>query len=318
MRAVVVLAIAVGCAGALGLAGEASRVVFVRDNEIYTGSEDGSRICQLTSDGKPKHMPKWSPRGTEIAYLTSGDMSANPKSMAKIEVISVSGQHMGTAPVLVTMTDGTEVAGMRWVDSIGWNDPRNIFAEGSASPYSGQYRIMDARTGRAVNGYIVSQSATCSSKGQVAYWTAVFSPSMAMRLEINGKEVGFEFPDVNSLPSISVPLVWTPDCEYVAFVDPRPPAALVLIGAEQGERKVQLPGCGFEAGELTLIKEGLLITGATKAMIYDFRENTVSEAPKVLLQRVEQQRTERERLVLELGGESPDWFTDPPTPLPAN
>lgn len=109
MKVIVALIIASTCAEALALAGGASRVVFVRNSQIYTASEDGSQLRQLTTDAKTKQYPKWSPDGTRIAYLTEGDMSKDPKSRAKIEVISVSGEHLGTAPVLVTDADGTLV-----------------------------------------------------------------------------------------------------------------------------------------------------------------------------------------------------------------
>ena len=194
MKAIVVLAIAVTCAEALALAGGVSRVVFVRDNEIYTATEDGSQLRQLTSDGRTKQHPEWSPDGTRIAYLTDGDMSRDPKSRAKIEIITVDGKSVGTVPVLVTMADGTEVGGMRWIDSIGWYGSQGVFVEGSASPYSGEYRTIAIQSGQ-MGGYVVSQSATCPLKGQVAYWIPVFPPSKALRLEINEKEVGFEFPE---------------------------------------------------------------------------------------------------------------------------
>ena len=148
MRAAIALMTVVAWAQALALAGGDSRVVFVRDNEIYTANEDGSSLRQFTSDGKPKQMPRWSPDGTEIAYLTSGDMSANPKSRAKIEIITAGGKRVGTAPVLVTMADGSEVVGMRWVESIGWFDAQHIFAEGSVNPHVDEFRTINIRTGK--------------------------------------------------------------------------------------------------------------------------------------------------------------------------
>ena len=134
MKLCMILMIAFDLKNALASASAPPWVVFIRNNEICTARGDGSGLRQLTADSKPKQMPKWSPDGTEIAYLTSGDMSGNPKSRAKIEVITTDGKHVGTAPVLVTMPDGTEVGGMRWVDSIGWFDPQHVFAEGSVSP----------------------------------------------------------------------------------------------------------------------------------------------------------------------------------------
>jgi hypothetical protein len=315
MKAVVVLAIAVTCAEALALAGGASRVVFVRNNQIYTASEDGSQLRQLTTDAKTKQYPKWSPDGTRIAYLTEGDMSKDPKSRAKIEVISVSGEHLGTAPVLVTDADGTLVGGMRWIDAIGWYDSQHVFVKGSASPYSGEFRTIDVRSGK-MGGYIVGGFAVCASKGLIAYWAPVFPPSKAKRLEINERDAGFEFPDYNVLPTIFVPLAWTPDCEHLAFLDLRPPATLVLVQENKVVRKVNLPSEDFRLDGLTPDKQGLVLAGSKKTLIYSWQKNTLSEAPQILLKEIELRRAERERVVKELGGESPDWTTDSPLRSP--
>ncbi len=146
-------------------------------------------------------------------------MSANPKSRSKIEIISASGKHVGTAPVLVTQADGTQVAGMRWAEAIGWTDPQHVFAEGSANPYAGEYRTIDVLSGK-MGGYIGAGFATCASKGWVAYWTPVFPTHRSMQVEVNGRDVGFGFPDaIDGIPDIHVPLQWTPDCQYFAFLD---------------------------------------------------------------------------------------------------
>lgn len=311
MKAVVALAIAVTCAEALS--GGASRVVFVRNNEIYTATEDGSELRRLTTDGKTKQHPKWSPDGMRIAYLTEGDTSKDPKSRAKIEIITQDGKHAATAPVLVTLADGTEVGGMRWIDTVGWYDSQHVFVKGSASPYSGEFRTIDVRSGK-MGGYIVGSFAVCASKGLIAYWAPVFPPSKAKRLEINERAVGFEFPDYNVLPTLSVPLLWTPNCEYLVFVDLRPAATLVVVKDNKVERKVKLPGEDFKIDGLAPDNRGLLLAGSTKTFIYNMRQNTLSEAPATVLTQIKSQRAQRERIVRELGGESPDWFVDDRAP----
>ena len=315
MKVIVALIIASTCAEALALAGGTSRVAFVRNNEIYTANEDGSNLRQLTSDGKSKQMPKWSPDGTRIAYLTDGDMSANPKSRAKIEIITVDGKHVGTAPILVTLADGSEVAGMSGVEYIGWFNAQHVFAKGHINPYSGEFRTIDIRSGK-MGGYAGAGFSACPQKGQIAFWAPTFPPDKRMRLEVNGEDTDrFAFPDWDKLPDIHVPLLWTPGCQNVALVDPRPPAALILVGAEHGERRVPLPDWGFEAAQLTLVNNRLLMKGASKALVYDFRRNTVAEAPQVLLKQLETQRAARDQVLKKLGGESPDWFTDAPGSL---
>jgi len=310
MKVVIFLILAAACSQATALLAGDSRVVFVRDNEIYTASGDGSNLHQLTSDRSPKQVPTWSPDGTEIAYLTSGDMHADPKSLAKIEVITVDGKHVGTAAVLVTMPDGTEVLGMGGVDSIGWFDAQHVFAEGGVNPYADEFRTIEIKTGE-MGGFTGVGYATCPSKGRIAFWAPIFPPDVALQLQVNAEETNrFTFPDSDKLPDIHVPLLWTPGCDNVAFVDPRPPAALVLIGADHGERRVSLPGWGAEVAELTPVNGGLLLRGAHQALVYDFQQNTVAEAPQALLAQLDSERAARERVVRELKGESPDWRTD--------
>lgn len=311
MKAAITLMIAAAWAEALALAGGPSRVTFVHNNEICVANDDASNFRQLTSDGKPKQMPKWSPDRTQIAYLTGGDMSANPKSRAKIEVITADGKHVGTAPVLVTMADGTEVGGMRWVGFMGWFDAQRVFADGSINPHVGEFRTIDIQTGK-MGGFGGGGYSTCPSKGEVAFWAPTFPPDKRMRLEVNGTGTDrFIFPDWDKLPDIHVPLLWTPGCRDVAFVDPRPPAALVLIGVGHGERRVPLPHRPFGVARLTLVNGSLLIRGASKALTYHFRQNTVAEAPQALLSQLDAERAARQRLVRELGGDSPDWYSDP-------
>lgn len=315
MKAGVLFTILAMCINVLCMAGESGRVVFVRDNEIYTANGDGSNIRRITVDGKQKQWPKWSPDGTRIAYLTEGDMSANPKSRSKIEIISASGKHVGTAPVLVTLPDGTPVAGIRWVELIGWYDFDHVFAAGSANPYVVEYRTIDIRTGR-MGGYGGGNFATCATKGQVAFWTPVFPTHRSMQLEVNDKEMGFGFPDaIDGIPDIHVPLQWTPDCQYLAFLDLRPPATLVLVRANRVEGKVRLPQEGiFHPDGLTPDGTGLLLAGSKKTLIYDFQKNTLSEAPPAIVKQVRLQRAAREGMVQKLGGTDPDWFPQGPSP----
>jgi hypothetical protein len=312
-----ILVIACALSNALAPASAPPSVVFIRNNEIYTARGDGSGLRQLTSDSKPKQMPKWSPDGARIAYLTTGDMTRDPKSHAKIEIISVDGQHVATVLVLATMTDGTEVGGMRWVDSIGWFDARHVFADGEGlNPHVGEFRTIDIATGK-MGGFGQGGFETCPSKGRVAFWAPTFPPDKKMRLQVNKEDTDrFVFPDWDKLPDIHIQLLWTPACQDVALVDPRPPAALVLVGADLVVRRVPLPDWPFENAHLSIVDHALLMRARSKALLFDLRQDAVPEAPHALLQRVDSERAARERVVQELKGESPDWWIAPPTPEP--
>ncbi|MBZ5552738.1 MAG: hypothetical protein LAO21_08475 [Acidobacteriia bacterium] len=45
-------------------------VVFLKDSEVYSVRTDGSDLRQLTSDENPKDLPRWSPDGKPIAFMS--------------------------------------------------------------------------------------------------------------------------------------------------------------------------------------------------------------------------------------------------------
>jgi len=291
---------------------DAVRVTFVRDQQIYTANGDGSGVRQLTTGGTWKKMPKWSPDGTEIAYVTEGDRSRDPKSRWKIEVVSRDGQHVGTAPIRVTSADGTEIGTMRGVEYMGWLDDNHVYADGSFNPYNGEFRAIDVHSEKegpwlAGNGFV-----TCPAKGWVAFFAPTFPPDKLLRVEVNAEDTDrYIIPDWDKLPSVNVKLLWTPNCQDVALVNAEPPATLILVGAEHGVRKIPLPDWPFENPALSIVNRMLLIRSGSKALLYDFHRNAITEAPPMLLQQLDSDRAAREKVVQELNGISPDWWPAP-------
>lgn len=51
---------------------DGSRIVFVRDGDIYTTALDGSGFHRLTNTPGPERQPRWSPNGKSIAYAHLG------------------------------------------------------------------------------------------------------------------------------------------------------------------------------------------------------------------------------------------------------
>ena len=74
---------------------------------------------------------------------------------------------------------------------------------------------------------------------------------------------------------------------------------------------MKLPGEDFKIEGLTRENNGLLLVGSTRTLLYDLRQDTLSDAPLTLVERVQLHRAARERVVRELGGNSPDWYDEP-------
>lgn len=127
--------VAIGPSSATDL-GTEGKIVFVRQNQIYTSTKTGSGVQKLTSVGK-NYRPKWSPSGQAIAYLNEDStghvnvfkMSATGSSKTKV---TTSG-HVTTAPVW--SPDGKTIA-FAQTGSFNWTPFCN---PNCAYPYGGTY-----------------------------------------------------------------------------------------------------------------------------------------------------------------------------------
>ena len=126
----------------LGLS-TADKMEFVKGDALVIANGDGTNPRDLVKDGEPKAHPSWSPDGTRIAYEIAGNSARDQKSYATLIVIDRDGKRVAAVSVLSTLSDGSEVAGMRFVERGGWHSRTTLFAEGSANPYVAEYRVLD-------------------------------------------------------------------------------------------------------------------------------------------------------------------------------
>lgn len=282
-----------------------SQIAFIKDGQVYVASGEGTSVRQLTFNPSIKRMPKWSPKGTEVAYW---EVQTSSTSLGTLVVIRAdNGKRLGRFPVATVTRAGVRIEGMRAIERIGWFSNEDLFAEGEINPYIEEYRIINLRTGgiRSSGGFGFS---TCAARGDAAFWEAVYPQQTSLKLSTTEtKGPLFEFPKANELPTLNVPITWSNSCGFLAFIDARPPAHLVVISPGNGTRRtISLPD-GPDSEEVKAWGQGFLI-GVKQQLLYEGSTSTVEHTPTDVLEKLDK-ISELQRHVSEvLGGSEFDWW----------
>ena len=281
------------------------RIVLLRGNDLLTAKHDGSDVKVLVKDSVGKAEPRWSPDRKKIVYRVAGDKTGNEESHSKLIVITVDGSRLRDIPVLATESDGTIVGGMRFVEENGWLSNTALYAMGSANPRIGEYRIFDPDTGLEVGGYLGTGFVTCATKGQVAYVTIGRTESGATtsQLEVNGTAIYSSSSGKDSIDH----LTWSNDCNRLAFTDTGGGAGkfIVMRGAVR-EASIPLRATMLDPLSIISADQSFLLQGARNAVYYDTITRSLRPNP-VMLNKMNQTRLEREKVLRRLGGTSADW-----------
>ena len=223
MKCIVVVLLTMQLLPAATAAGDDQVVksVFVKDSEIYITDSGSIHARQLTRDGLPKSRPVLSKNGKRVAFLR------DDKSPA-------------LANVVIMLADGTSVreiqfrrpeehvSGMRFVEDLQWVSDQRLVVSGSVNPSTGEYAILDAGTGKQVDGYLVDGSAWAASPdgSHFAYvgYIPHFTPEENRRPQFClDKECAFDTPFRGYPPGRERHLefkgapVWSPDGTAVAI-----------------------------------------------------------------------------------------------------
>jgi len=294
-----------GCTVALAQ----TKAVFIKDGQIYKAEYPEYDSTRLTNDAVAKRGPRWSPDGNKIVFL---DDEWTKTSIGTLVVITSGGSVVGRYPVATVQPDRTPISGMRAVDNIGWLDQMHIYAVGSVNPYIVEFRAIDINT-RKLTGFGGSGFSTCTTGGTgggtVAFWSAVFPPEKVMTLRMSSATTDlFEFPDTDKLPTLNIPLAWDGDCGAIAFVDPRPPLHLVVIGIHHRRAVVLLPENMKETPAVFGTKNGFII-GINGRLLFNRITGTLGSTPDSVLQEIVRNRALREETETKLGGAEWDWWT---------
>ncbi len=303
-----VLIVALGCRSLAPAQG--NKVAFIKGGEIWTAivrETDIGQQRQLTNDKRVKRTPVWSPDGSRIVY---SDTSPQPNAVGALVVIASDGSLFGQYPISTVTATGIEIAGMRWVDTVGWFDNENVFAIGEISPYMGEHRVINLLTGtfRSFGGFNFS---SCPSRGIVGFWDRILPQTEVMTLYTSlSKRTLLQIPKPHELPTLNIPITWDLSCTTIAFVNPRPPAALSVISvSSQGHEKLGLPPA-IKVPLITAVRDGFVI-GSKGEVFYRHGSSRLEPTPTGILAslRAEKAYEERRRRVeAALGALEADWW----------
>lgn len=303
----ILLAIALGLTDPRFMsAAQPGMAAYIKDGQAYIARDGASQTLRISPGESTKSMPKWSPDGKRVVYL---DPSAERDRVGSLVVVDTRGAVLGRYPISTRAADGARIEGMRFVERIGWMDNSHIFAEGSVNPHAGEYRTIDIVSGK-IGGFIGTGFATCANSGLVAYWLPVFPPSTAMQLQLSsGNAPVFTFPDWNALPTIFVELAWDRQCTTLAFVDPRPPARLMLAIGDSVHTAVPLPDP--HAAPIVSSTSGGFLIGSGGKFFYDLATSRIVPTPTEIRQAAQSRDTVRKRMLDDPGVTDIDYRDGP-------
>lgn len=283
------------------------RIVLLRGNDLLTAKQDGSDVRVLVKGSLGKADPRWSPDRKKIMYRVAGEKTRNPTTHAKLIVITAEGSPLRTISVLATESDGTIVGGMRFVEESGWLSNAAVYAVGSVNPYIAEYRILDADTGRVVDGYFGTEFVTCTARGQVAYVTTERAEPGAGRsqIEVNGTSIY-----TGSTESSVDYLQWSNDCNRLAFIETSGTVnRFIVIRGAALEGKIPLRAEMLDSLTIISDEQSFLLQSARDAVYYDVVTHSLRARPDIV-NKLNRTRAERERVLRSLGGRSADGWTD--------
>jgi Tol biopolymer transport system component len=203
-------------------------VVEWREDEIWLMRE-GSPPVRLTRDGCEKgRQPAWSPDGAKIAYYTNTTVD-KPHCPAEVALLSADGTRLKAIPALDRGNS---------VDRVDWLGNDRIGIDTHISPSRGQYRVVNATTGKELASYSGYGFRPSPDSRHIAHAGGAphFSPPFAQNdyLMVDGrivyprgagKEPNVRSPDpadgllFRDIHEFRTDFAWSPDGRRIAFIE---------------------------------------------------------------------------------------------------
>jgi len=194
---------------------ELVKILYVKDNELFIGSDSGGQARQITSDGVVKFLPAWSKDGSRIAFIERVD---GGRALGNLVVINEEGQLLSS--VLFRRAEDW-AGGMRFIESLEWLDRDRIALSGSANPSLTETAIVDLST-RTEEGGIFDDGpgANFSPDGKHFAYTSGsphFTPESSRRPTLNVDHVSV-FPKEGVHVRLMSDRYWSPDSSRLAVI----------------------------------------------------------------------------------------------------
>lgn len=213
------LAVLIGvllCSAALA-ANAAEKVAYVTGSEVFITNGSGQEGRQITNNGVPKWLVRWSPSGQFLAYMEMTD-----PSLAKGRLVVVNADGEVRMQALIHEMEGQRVAGLRWVEELTWFTDDSIGVSGSFNPTHCELIILKPSMGVVLQDVAVDcGSFNVSPDGEhVVYLQTVASGADNRRRDfvLLDRELSLVPPDEASPITVVGMPQWSADGSRIAYV----------------------------------------------------------------------------------------------------
>jgi hypothetical protein len=150
--------------------------VFVRNSEVYA-TYAAAATKQLTNDGLRKGFAVASGDGKHIAFIVE-----DRNSLGRLVVMTPDGARHLDSPLRPLEAN---VSGMRFIEKLEWLTNDRLVFSGSVNPSTGEFVVVDIRSGKEVQDYFVEgfHWAPSPDGSHVAYFAYIphFTPTESRR-----------------------------------------------------------------------------------------------------------------------------------------
>lgn len=211
-----------------------SKVVFLKDNDVYLAASGENGIKRLTTDGAYKSMLRLSPDGRKLAYRRQ---SGPGTAIGRVMVMTTEGEVV--RDILFRPPGPVRELGMRFIERLWWAGTDSLVLYGSINPNNCEYVAVDVNTGQTTSDYGMACDTHVTSPDG-AHLAYAGPPGIGVRdedyrqcLDVDGRRVYTRQPNGQLLTDA----VWSGDSSSLALIEENTPTKTsdVVVVTLKGE-----------------------------------------------------------------------------------